>query len=412
MRGSTRSVAPAATIVPAHRCTVPTWRISFAIVHPGQVGIARSMSVPCTSSAKRWISSPTSAQSLLVVPRREGQGVAQEYRASISSAYLAWMPRRLSLEVGVSSSESGSHSSPRICTFFTRSALLNGAMTSARPCSISASTSGFSASDAEVAIGDAVLRGPRRRGVGVEHDQRADERSLVADGAGLADERDHLQRRLEVGRADVLAAGGDDQLLLAVDDPEVAVVVELADVAGVQPAVVVERLGGLLRLVEVAEEDVAAPADHLAVLGERHLDAGHRRADRARLHLVGRPGHRAGALGHAVDLRQRHADRPEPGEQLGRDRRGAGDGEVELVEAEHLADAAEGHVVEELPGGPSSSVASSHAMRWTIGLAASTASSNCRAFSGRPPRAPTTPAWIFSHTRGTPNRTLGWTSRA
>ena len=53
-------------------------------------------------------------------------------------------------------------------------------------------------------------------------------------------ERDRLERGLEVGRADVLAAGGDDQLLLAVDDAEVAVVVELADVARVQPTVVVE----------------------------------------------------------------------------------------------------------------------------------------------------------------------------
>ena len=50
-----------------------------------------------------------------------------------------------------------------------------------------------------------------------------------------------LSSALEVGRGDVLAAGGDDQLLLAVDDAQVAVVVELADVAGVQPAVVVDR---------------------------------------------------------------------------------------------------------------------------------------------------------------------------
>ena len=67
--------------------------------------------------------------------------------------------------------------------------------------------------------------------------------------ARLTDERDHLQRRLEVGRADVLAARGDDQLLLAIDDAEIALVVELADVTGVQPTVD-DRLGGLLRLVE------------------------------------------------------------------------------------------------------------------------------------------------------------------
>ena len=99
----------------------------------------------------------------------------------------------------------------------------------------------------------------------IEHDQRRHERSVVADGAGLTDERDQLEGGLEVRRADVLAAGGDDQLLLAVDDREVAVLVDLADVAGVEPAVVVEGLGRLLRVVEVALEDVAAAADDLVV---------------------------------------------------------------------------------------------------------------------------------------------------
>ena len=61
-----------------------------------------------------------------------------------------------------------------------------------------------------------------------------------------------LTRRLDVRRRHVLAGRVDDELLLAVDDLEVAVLVELADVAGVQPAVGVDRLGGLLGLVAVA----------------------------------------------------------------------------------------------------------------------------------------------------------------
>src|SRR5215218_7755731 len=126
------------------------------------------------------------------------------------------MPRRLSFEVGVSSSESGSHSSVRILTFFTRSALLNWAMHSARPRSTAATTSGCSAREARSAASMPRLR---------------------------AHQGDHLQRRLEVGRADVLAPGGDDELLLAVDDAEVALVVHLADVTGVEPALVVEGVG-------------------------------------------------------------------------------------------------------------------------------------------------------------------------
>ena len=57
------------------------------------------------------------------------------------------------------------------------------------------------------------------------------------------------QHRLQLGGIDVLAAG-DHHVLLAVDDPEIAVLVEPADVAGAEPAVE-EGLagGGLIRPV-------------------------------------------------------------------------------------------------------------------------------------------------------------------
>ena len=195
-----------------------------------------------------------------------------------------------------------------------------------------------------------VLLRPRGGHVGIEHDQRRDERALIADGSGLADERDRLERRLEVGGADVLAAGRDDQLLLAVDDAQVAVVVELADVAGVQPAVGVERLGGLLRVVEVADEDVAAAADHLAVVAELHIATRDCGADGAGLDAARCPRHRPRRLGHAVDLRQRHADGAVPLEQLPGDRRRAGDRELRLVETDDFAHGTKRNVLQEVPG--------------------------------------------------------------
>ena len=149
-----------------------------------------------------------------------------------------------------------------------------------------------------------------------------------------------LERGLEVGGLIVLAAGGDDQLLLAVDDAEVAVVVDLADVAGVQPAVLVERLGGLLRVVEVALEDVAAPADHLAVVGQISTShPGERPADGAGLDLE--PARRSSGRSSRTCRRSRTAARRWPGTSViscGRDRRGAGDGDLALVEAEQRAD--------------------------------------------------------------------------
>ena len=54
---------------------------------------------------------------------------------------------------------------------------------------------------------------------------------------GLRDVLVLLEAVLEVGGRDVLAARGDDDVLLAAGDVEEAVLVDAADVAGVQPAV-------------------------------------------------------------------------------------------------------------------------------------------------------------------------------
>ena len=68
--------------------------------------------------------------------------------------------------------------------------------------------------------------------VGVEHDQRHVVGPPVADRDGRADQRvRRLEPRLDVRRRHVLAGRVDDQLLLAVDDLHVAVVVDLRDVA-------------------------------------------------------------------------------------------------------------------------------------------------------------------------------------
>src|SRR3712207_5380400 len=68
---------------------------------------------------------------------------------------------------------------------------------------------------------------------------------------------------LDLARVDVVAAA-DDHLLLAVDDEEVAVLVDLAHVARPEPAVVVEDLFGGVLLVPVALHDVVALDGDLA----------------------------------------------------------------------------------------------------------------------------------------------------
>ena len=70
-------------------------------------------------------------------------------------------------------------------------------------------------------------------------------------------------------RADVFAAANDD-VGLAVGDGEVAVVVDDPDVAGVVPAVVVERPRGQRR-VGIAEEQIRSATEYFAVVGQPDL---------------------------------------------------------------------------------------------------------------------------------------------
>ena len=108
--------------------------------------------------------------------------------------------------------------------------------------------------------------------------ERGEVLALVADDDRLGDVRRDLELVLDLRRRDVLAAGGDDDVLHAIGDGEEAVVVEHADVAGVQPAVGIEGGGGGGRVVEVAEERARAPGQDLAVVADADLAARERPA--------------------------------------------------------------------------------------------------------------------------------------
>ena len=192
---------------------------------------------------------------------------------------------------------------------------------------------------------------PRRSELVVEHDQGDHVRPVVAVDQGLADQRVLLEQPLDVGRGQVLAAGGDDQLFLAVDDPEVAIVVELP-VAGVQPAVGVDQLGRRLRLPEVAGGVDRPPDQHLAVAGEADLDPVQGRADGAELQLAGPVAGRGRgrrscrrARPPAGRGRRRTRPRPRPG-------RGSAGGEHAAVQADGVPDLGQHQPLEQGVPGP------------------------------------------------------------
>ena len=172
----------------------------------------------------------------------------------------------------------------------------------------------------------AVVVQPHRKHLGVERDQGADERFLIADHHHLADERIRPDRVLECGRSDVLAAGRHDDLLLAAGDGQETVSVEVADVAGLEPALIIERLRGRLRVLPVLLEDVHALDLDLAVVDHPNRDTGERGADSADLRLGGEVhGRRGGRLCEAVALQDHNAEAVEEVPEVFAERCGTGD---------------------------------------------------------------------------------------
>jgi hypothetical protein len=81
------------------------------------------------------------------------------------------------------------------------------------------------------------------------------------------------ERLLHLDRVDVLAAA-DDHVLDPVGEEEVAVLVDVAAVAGAQPAVLGQRRRGLRRAVVVPAHDVRRAQPHFADLaGVSHAAA-------------------------------------------------------------------------------------------------------------------------------------------
>src|SRR5882672_1572647 len=98
----------------------------------------------------------------------------------------------------------------------------------------------------------------------VDHDKAGQIRPLVADHDGVGDVGRELQLVLDLRRRDVLSARGDDDVLHPVGDLDEALIVDRADIAGVQPPPGIDGLGGLFRLVEIAHEQEVAPDQDFA----------------------------------------------------------------------------------------------------------------------------------------------------
>ena len=125
-----------------------------------------------------------------------------------------------------------------------------------------------------------------------------------------------------------LPPGGLDQVLLAVGDPQVAALVDLAHVTRRQPAVGVEDLVGLVGQAVVAAHDAGPAHQDLAVGRDPHLGAGDRRPDPPEDRVL--EPHDAGSgagLGQPVALEDHHPGSVEPVRDVRGQGRAAGDQE-------------------------------------------------------------------------------------
>ena len=230
------------------------------------------------------------------------------YSSSSCRAYLSSTTLRRSFRLTVISSAATLNGCGTIRNFLTCSALDTSASAAAtRHCNnVHHRLRGRASSMRSSRVGP--VAGERGADVvPVRHDQGRQEIAALAADHRLIDARIGQQQPLEIARHHFLAVGQHQQLLLAAGDLEKAVGVELAQVAGVQPAVA-DGLGRRRRVVPVALHDVRPARQHLAVGGDLHLDAGQRPAHRVelvRVLAVERDDRRA--FGQPVALQQQQA---------------------------------------------------------------------------------------------------------
>src|SRR6266496_3834384 len=123
--------------------------------------------------------------------------------------------------------------------------------------------------------GHAVMLRPRRERVGIQRDDGRAEVALIAVHDELARVRaDRLEPSLDHLRRDVLARGRLEQILLPVGDPDEALRIDLADVAGAEPAVIAQRRGsrhvqGVIAGHDARSLDQDLPVGRDAELGAR-----------------------------------------------------------------------------------------------------------------------------------------------
>ena len=187
-------------------------------------------------------------------------------------------------------------------------------------------------------IGQVLPLGPVADRGRVDRDDRRDEFASVAEHHRLADIRAELELVLDELRGERGAVGELADVARPVDDDEMAAPVDVPGVAGNEPAVGGQRRAALLGLLVIPLEHAAGSREHLAVVGDPHLDPGKNPPDGFGIDLaVGLRRAHPGQLGGAVNLLQIDPDRAKEAERVGAERRAAGIDEPGAAQPELVA---------------------------------------------------------------------------
>src|SRR5262249_27279724 len=145
--------------------------------------------------------------------------------------------------------------------------LLDAGKLAVRPLDLGADQShhvGARGEAGEAGVGHVVTAGPIRYRVGLDLDEGGKVFAAMAEDDRLRDIGAGAQDVLDERRRDRLAAGGDDEIARAVDEPQRAGV-PFADVAGAQSAVRALDRAGCLRVVPIALEEIGTLHQHFAI---------------------------------------------------------------------------------------------------------------------------------------------------
>src|SRR5467141_2368141 len=158
---------------------------------------------------------------------------------------------------------------------------------------------------------DSLIGGFGRDSGDIRNDEGNNEFLFIANNHGVEDVRTGLEGVFDGLRSDKFACGGLEQILFAVGDEKIVVLIHVADVAGAEPTVFAENFAGGFGIFVVALHDARALDEDLSIFGHADLNVGNRFAGTAHAIIGIVAGNDGRSFRQTVALIDGNSDGPE-----------------------------------------------------------------------------------------------------